>query len=211
LDGRWACIDDAGAKTVRSYVESDGALLGRDTLNRDSENGETFVLERFTRDGENVQATTREGQSIGTLGGRTLTLHGTRATDGAPFALTYAVESNGFVRTLTVRGTRTSERCGAVRHILDAEGCLTQDWPARVLVVQPPQRPDGTAQLNGDVVVAVTLDADSEVVGAQIASSPSPALDDAALTSAVESRYQGAITQCVSLPATYLFTVSFTP
>jgi hypothetical protein len=208
IEGRWTC---AGGTTARSYVAIDGALMGRDTLSQDSEDGETFALERFTREGDAIHATTLEGRSTGTLVDETLTLHGLRSTDGAPFTLTYAVDAGGgFVRRLAVDGTRTSERC------LPTPGrapgpCTMRDVPARLVAAAPPKWPDGTPHVAGEVVVAITLDASSQVVGAEISSSPSPALDDAALESAVESHYQGAITHCATLPATYLFNVKFVP
>jgi TonB family protein len=82
--------------------------------------------------------------------------------------------------------------------------CPAKTLPAMtVAAVQP----FGAAGQSGTVSVRVTLDADSHVTGATVASSTNPALNADALAAARASRFRTEFRDCRPVPSAYLFTV----
>lgn len=89
--------------------------------------------------------------------------------------------------------------------------CSAPNVPAATLdPVVPDTPPLAQAQgISGDVTVIVSLDADSRIIDARIASSPSALLDGAALRAARASTFRTEIRDCRSVAADYAFIVEF--
>jgi len=91
----------------------------------------------------------------------------------------------------------------------EVSACLSPDQPGRTVQAAPPRVPPGAQNISGTVVVLVTLDEQSHVIGAAIASTTSPLLNDAALEAARASTFQTAIRNCRPVPMTARFIVVF--
>ena len=79
-----------------------------------------------------------------------------------------------------------------------------------VRAVEPDTPPLAQQQgISGDVQVIVSLNAQSQVVGTKIQSSPSAILNNTALQAARQSTFQTEIQNCKPIAADYIFTVSF--
>jgi TonB family protein len=64
--------------------------------------------------------------------------------------------------------------------------------------------------IQGTVQVSVSLNVDSQVVGACVQTSPSALLDNAALAAARQSTFQTEIRDCKPIAADYIYPVDFT-
>jgi TonB family protein len=89
--------------------------------------------------------------------------------------------------------------------------CARPNVGARTLRAVPAKTPPLAQQQNivGTVLVIVSLDANSNVIGARIQSSPSPLLNNAALAAARQSTFQTEIRDCRPIAGDYVFTVDF--
>ena len=77
--------------------------------------------------------------------------------------------------------------------------------------VEPDTPPMAQQQgIQGAVQVVVSLNADSQVVGTRIQTSPSAILNSAALSAARQSTFQTEIRDCKPIAADYIFSVDFT-
>jgi TonB family protein len=89
--------------------------------------------------------------------------------------------------------------------------CAVPNADARTLNAAQPETPPLAQQqgITGEVVVTVTLDADSHLTNAAIARSPSPLLNNAALQAARQSSFKTRIVACKPVADTYNFIVDF--
>lgn len=89
--------------------------------------------------------------------------------------------------------------------------CARPNVPATVIRAVTPDMPALAQQqrISGTVVVAVTLDQDSNVTGTAIQSSPSAVLNAAALSAARMSTYQTEIRDCRPVASQSVYTVTF--
>jgi TonB family protein len=89
--------------------------------------------------------------------------------------------------------------------------CARPELPAATLHAAEPDTPVIAQQqgISGTVNVIVSLDVQSRVVGTRIQSSPSAALNAAALAAARGSRFRTEIKDCAPVAADYLFSVEF--
>lgn len=102
-------------------------------------------------------------------------------------------------RGMTVVLFCLSTACGGGGPSTPSAACATPDTAPQVLrLVQPSTPPLAQQQgITGDVVVRVTLDGSGAVTAAQIVSSPSAILNQAALAAARASTYQPGLVHCV--------------
>jgi hypothetical protein len=84
--------------------------------------------------------------------------------------------------------------------------CNSRSLPASTVQAVPP---NGIPGLSGDVVVLVTLRADSAILSTIILKSSSTIFNGPSLKATRASVYQTAIAKCRVIPATYRFIVSF--
>lgn len=210
LDGRWRCTTADGKPRIRSYVAEDGFLAGRDTNGPVSGPGTSFELESFVRTSTGIAASTIDGTSAGALSGDTLALHGTTA-GGKPFDLTYAVDGTHLHRTVVEGGSTVSDEQCIAQQAGVPTSCMQANQAARTVVAAEPQYPEqaSSTRVSGTVEVLVMLDAASDIVGAQIFSSPSPLLNEEALLSAMRSTFRTEIVNCTTKPSRYIFSVEF--
>lgn len=89
--------------------------------------------------------------------------------------------------------------------------CARPNVPASTVHAVTPETPALAQQQNiaGTVQVIVSLDANSNVVGARIQRSPSAILNNAALAAARQSTFQTEIRNCRPIPGDYVYTVEF--
>jgi TonB family protein len=89
--------------------------------------------------------------------------------------------------------------------------CARPDVPAVTLHAAEPDTPIIAQQqgISGTVSVVVSLDAQSRVVATRIQSSPSAALNAAALAAARGSHFRTEIKDCAPVAADYIFSVEF--
>ena len=92
-----------------------------------------------------------------------------------------------------------------------ATACARPNAPARVVESAPAVTPEMAEQqgIAGQVQVVVSLDANSNIVGARLFSSPSAVLNQAALAAARQSVFQTEIRDCRPLAADFVFLVNF--
>ncbi len=92
------------------------------------------------------------------------------------------------------------------------QSCARPNVPATTIRAVEPDTPAIAQQQNisGTVQVIVSLDANSNVTGTKIQSSPSAILNSAALSAARQSRFQTEIRDCKPIAADYIFSVDFT-
>jgi len=102
------------------------------------------------------------------------------------------------------------ERCTPGATPPAADACIAQRYPATTLEAAlakpwlvPPMAPSGR------VVVLVSLDEHSRIVGTKVLRTPSPELNMAALQAVRDSRFRTAIVDCKPIAADYIFTVDF--
>ncbi|HEY0396584.1 MAG TPA: TonB family protein [Candidatus Elarobacter sp.] len=90
--------------------------------------------------------------------------------------------------------------------------CARPNVPATTLRALEPETPPLAQQqgISGVVNVVVSLDAQSRVVGTRVQSSPSAALNAAALAAARGSQFRTEVRNCEPVAADYLFSVEFT-
>jgi TonB family protein len=92
------------------------------------------------------------------------------------------------------------------------QSCARPNVPATTIRAVEPDTPAIAQQQNisGTVQVIVSLDANSNVTGTRIQSSPSAILNNAALSAARQSKFQTEIRDCKPIAADYIFSVDFT-
>ncbi len=90
--------------------------------------------------------------------------------------------------------------------------CARPNVAAATLRAVAPDTPPMAQQqgISGTVQVVVSLDAQSRVVSTRVPSSPSAALNPAALTAARESLFRTEVRNCEPVAADYIFSVDFT-
>lgn len=89
--------------------------------------------------------------------------------------------------------------------------CVRPNVPATTVRAVEPDTPQIAQQQNisGTVEVIVSLDANSNVTGTRIQSSPSAILNSAALSAARQSKFQTQIRDCKPIPADIIYSVDF--
>jgi len=94
-----------------------------------------------------------------------------------------------------------------------APPCDQPHVPARMVDAASPDIPAMARQQNifGDVVLIVSLDANSHVTEVRIRSSPSVVLNQAALSAARRSTYQTEVYRCMPVASQLLVVESFRP
>lgn len=92
------------------------------------------------------------------------------------------------------------------------QSCARPNVPATTIRAVEPDTPQLAQQQNisGTVQVIVSLDANSNVTGTRVQSSPSAILNGAALSAARQSKFQTEIRDCKPIAADYIFSVDFT-
>jgi TonB family protein len=111
------------------------------------------------------------------------------------------------------RGTTTStERCEREAQVPVPTTCTTPHVAPHTIQAGPVPYPAEAYQqhLSGTVAVAVTLDDRSQILWAAVQSSPSPLLNDSALSAAENTVFQVQISKCRPIAGDYIFTVEFT-
>lgn len=82
--------------------------------------------------------------------------------------------------------------------------------PSMIRAVEPDMPAEAVRQgLSGDVIVVVSLDAASHIVGTRVQRSDNALLTEAALAAAHQSTYRTRIRDCIPVPSEYLFAVTF--
>jgi Gram-negative bacterial TonB protein C-terminal len=92
-----------------------------------------------------------------------------------------------------------------------ADACIVRELPGGTLQTVPPQiTPEiRRAHLTGTVKVIVSIDADSNVSGARVISSPSGLLNKPALDAARATIFRTAVRDCKPVADDFIFTVNF--
>lgn len=88
--------------------------------------------------------------------------------------------------------------------------CAILNAEARMITGVAPITPTAAKEVTGQVVVVVSLDANSSVVGAAISKTPTALVNDAALAAARASTFQTRIVDCRPVAGRFLFLVDFT-
>jgi hypothetical protein len=122
-----------------------------------------------------------------------------------PLSLSYAVEPNGLRRVARL-GTVTLSDDRCIRDVASASTgvCGNPNAPAAALqAVQPAGATQGAVQMR------LVVDDRGRVVGEDVLSSSSPALTQAAVAAARESRFTAAVANCRAVSTQHTFGVQF--
>jgi hypothetical protein len=221
LAGAWSCRSAEGA-LVRSTGVRDGdtVKVHDDMLDRDGKRAsfdDRYTFDAVKRSwhvvsglsGFTAEAApwlddrwTVEGVDVNTVGRRMTIAH---LPDG-DLRRTFSYENGpkNFV-------VDTVERCTPGTTPPPADACIIDSYPATTLEPGPvnarfvPRNPSPAV-----VLVVVSLNERSEVVGARVQSSPDPAFNDPALAATRASKFRTAIRNCKPISADFIFSVTFT-
>ena len=90
--------------------------------------------------------------------------------------------------------------------------CVAENFPAYTIAIATPPAPAHMdTRGGGRVVVVVSLDAESHIVGTRIQQTPAPALDDYVTQTVRLSRFQTEIRDCKPIATDYVLALSLKP
>jgi hypothetical protein len=146
-----------------------------------------------------------EEAAVGGAGGRWAASASRFVATAKPLSLSYAVDSSGMRRVARL-GTETLSDDRCTRSVASVSGgvCSNPNAPAAPLqAVQPAGGPQGAVQLR------LVVDDRGIVVGEDVLSSSSPALTQAAIFAARDSRFTAAVANCRAVSTQHTFGVQF--
>lgn len=103
----------------------------------------------------------------------------------------------------------SAERCTPGTEPPPATACIAERYPAVTLEAVPADARVPAYLRNSTVLVVVSLNTRSEVVGARVHSSPADVLNGPALAAARASKFRTMIVNCEPVAADYIFSVNF--
>lgn len=128
-----------------------------------------------------------------------------RAAVAKPLSLSYTLEPNGLRRVARL-GTETLSDDRCTRSVASVSGGVCANPNAPAAPVQAVQPFGGTT---GAVQLSLVVDDRGSVVGENVISSSSPALTQAAIFAARDSRFKAAVASCRAVSTQHTFGVQF--
>jgi hypothetical protein len=221
LAGVWSCRSAEGALTRSTGLRDGDTVKVRHVVDRDGKR--SSFEDRYTFD-----SAQQRWHVVSGLGGfkadgpawlaGAWTIQGVDVNTVARRMTLELLPSGDFRRTLSyenganVFATESVELCTPGTTPPRADACIADRYPATTLEAAPV---DGRFIPRngplGTVVVIVSLNERSEVVGARVQSSPNAAYDGPALAAVRASKFRTEIRNCKPVAADYAFGVTFEP